>query len=139
MQWLSSSRHAPLDLLLVYHHAIGHPYTNRIAQPGCPQRLRSTIVVCLVAVPFLHQVARRVLANEQLQQELQHQQQEQRKQVEVALKERQDALERVSSMQQQQREMALEHRQREEGSLQLPLSWMLQLSFGFGSPVAALL
>ncbi|CDI84979.1 plectin, putative [Eimeria praecox] len=60
------------------------------------------------------QVARAVHAHEQLQCELQHQQQEQQKQVEAALQEKQDALDRISTMQQLQHEKALEHRQQQE-------------------------
>ncbi|CDJ27424.1 plectin, putative [Eimeria mitis] len=60
------------------------------------------------------QAARATLANEQLQQEMQHQLEEQQKQLEIALKEKQDALDTASSMQQLQNEKAVEQHQQQE-------------------------
>ena len=62
-----------------------------------------------------------MLTNEQLQQELQHHQ-EQQNQVEIVLKEKQDALDRASNMQQLQHEKDLQQRQQQEGRVQLPLA-----------------
>ena len=94
---------------------------NYLASVFCCGVGRSVAAVIRVDLPLTHQVARAMLTNEQLQQELQHHQ-EQQNQVEIVLKEKQDALDRASNMQQLQHEKDLQQRQQQEGIVQLPLA-----------------